>query len=159
MCRDNIGWDDPVSDETYHRWQKWRSELPLIGDLKMNRCFKPSGCGEPVKVQVHSFSDASEKGLGEVSYLRLINAFGQIHVSFLMAKAPVASIKAMSIPRLELTAAVISVNVSSMLMKELAYDSIEQLYHTDSTVVLCYINNDARGFHTYVVNGVQHIRD
>ena len=30
MCRDSIGLDDPVSDETYYRWQKWRSELPLI---------------------------------------------------------------------------------------------------------------------------------
>ena len=158
MCRDNIGWDDPVSDETYYRWQKWRSELPLIGDLKMNRCFKLSGFGEPVNLQVHSFPDASEKCLGEVSFLRLINASGQIHVSFLMAKARVAPIKAMSIPRLELTAVVISVSVSSILTKELAY-SIEQLYHTDSTVVLCYIKNDARRFHTYVGNRWQHIRD
>ena len=125
----------------------------------MNRCFKPSGFGEPVKVQVHSFSDASERGLGEVSYLRLTNTSGQIHVSFLMAKACVAPTKMMSIPRLELTAAVISVNVSSMLTKEFAYDSIEQLYHTDSTVVLGYIHNDARRFHTYVGNRVQHIRD
>ena len=41
MFRDNMGWDDQVSDETYYRWQKWRSELSLIRDLKMNRCFKP----------------------------------------------------------------------------------------------------------------------
>ena len=41
MFRDNIGWDDQVSDETYYRWRKWRSELSLIRDLKMNRCFKP----------------------------------------------------------------------------------------------------------------------
>ena len=100
MCCDSIGWDDRVSDETYYRWQKWRSELPLIGNLKMNRCFKPSGFGEPVKVQVHSFSDASEKGLKEVSYLHLINASGQIHVSFFTAKVCIAPIKAMSIPPL-----------------------------------------------------------
>ncbi len=127
--------------------------------MKVSRCVKPPGFGEPVDVQVHSFSDASEKGLGQVSYLRLVNASGQVHVSFLMAKARVAPIKVMSIPRLELTAAVISVNVSSMLTKELAYDSNEQFFHTDSSVVLGYVNNDARRFHTYVGNRVQRIRD
>ena len=76
-----------------------------------------------------------------------------------MAKARVAPIKMMSIPRLQLNAAVISVNVSSMLTKGLAYDNIEQLYHTDLTVVLANINNDARRFHTFVGNCVQHIRD
>ena len=148
MCRDNVDWDDPIPDEIYYRWQRWRSDLPLIERMKVSRCVKPPGFGEPVDVQVHSFSDASEKGLGQVSYLRLVNASGQVHVSFLMAKARVAPIKVMSIPRLELTAAVISVNVSSMLTKELAYDSNEQFFHTDSSVVLGYVNNDARRFHT-----------
>jgi hypothetical protein len=65
----------------------------------------------------------------------------------------------MSTPRRELTATVISVNVGSMLSKELAYENIQEVYHTDSTAVLGYINNDARRFQIYVGNGVQHIRD
>ena len=60
---------------------------------------------------------------------------------------------------MELTAAVVSVNVASMLSKELCYEEIEEIYHTDSTVVLGYINNEARRFHTYVGNRVQYIRD
>ena len=84
----------------------------------------------------HSFFDASIPGLGQVSYLHLFNASDQVYVSFLMAKARVVPIKVMSVPRLELTAAVISVNVASMLNKELAYHSIEEVYHTNSSVVL-----------------------
>jgi hypothetical protein len=72
--------------------------------------------------------------------------------NFLMGKARVASLKLMSTPRMELTAAVISVNVSSMLPKELNYKETKELYHTDSTVVLGYINNEARRSHTYVGN-------
>ncbi len=40
-----------------------------------------------------------------------------------------------------------------------SHDSNEQFFHTDSSVVLGYVNNDARRFHTYVGNRVQRIRD
>jgi hypothetical protein len=49
----------------------------------------------------------------------------------------------MTIPRLELTAALISVKVSTMLNKQLDYDKILDVYWTDSEVVLGYINNEA----------------
>ena len=77
----------------------------------------------------------------------------------LIAKSRVAPIKPISIPRMELTAAVVSVNVTKMLERELDYESLRSLYYTDSEVVIGYISNDARRFHVYVGNGVQHIRD
>ena len=65
----------------------------------------------------------------------------------------------MSTPRMELKAAVVFVNVSSILRKEFNYKETKELYHTDSTVVLGYINIEARiRFHTYVRNRVQYIR-
>ena len=115
LCCDNIDWDDPIPDDIYVHWEKWRSELPLLEKMKVDRCVKPLGFGKPISVQIHSFFDASMAGLGQVSYLHLFNASGQVHVSFLMAKARVAPIKVMSVPRLKLTTAVMSVNVASML--------------------------------------------
>ena len=159
LCRDNIQWDQPVPDNIFSRWERWRSDLPLLENVEIDRCFKPAGFGEPTSAQIHSFSDASESGLGEVSYLRLENAQGELSVAFLMGKARVASIKPISIPRKELTAAVISVNVSSMLSRELDYQNIEEVFYTDSSAVLGYVNNDDKRFHTYVGNRVQHIRD
>ncbi len=76
-----------------------------------------------------------------------------------MAKSQVAPIKPMSIPPLELTAAVVAVNVTTMLENELDYDNLQTTYYTDSEVVLGYISNEACRFHTYVGNRVQHIRD
>ena len=61
----------------------------------------------------------------------------------------------MSTPHRELTAAVISVNVSSMLSRELKYEDPVQVFYTDSSVVLGYIRNEGKRFHTYV----HHIRD
>ena len=159
LCRSNIDWDEPIPDDVLFRLEKWRSQLPLLERIKINRCVKPTGFGEPTIAQIHSFADASDKGLGQVSYLRLVNQEGQVNVSFLMAKARVAPVKPMSILRLELTAAVISVNVASMLSQELAYTNMQEVYYTDSSAVIGYINNDAKRFHSYVGNRVQHIRD
>ena len=64
-----------------------------------------------------------------------------------------------TIPRLELTAALVSVKVSDMLSRELRYDELEEVFWTDSKVVQAYIQNDARHFHTFVANWVQQIRE
>lgn len=123
------------------RWERWRTQLPLLEKVKVNRCFKPPDFGQPTSVQIHNYSDASDSGLVEVSYLRLENEQGNVSVAFLMAKAGVPPIKPISIPRMELTAAVISVNVSSLFVKELDYENVQEV------------------FHKYVGNRVQHIRD
>ena len=65
----------------------------------------------------------------------------------------------MSTPHRELTAAVISVNVSSMLSMELKYEDPVQVFYTDSSIVLGYIRNEGKRFHTYVRNRIHHIRD
>ena len=159
LCRQNVDWDDPVPEEILPRWERWRNELPLLEDVSIQRCFKPPGFGKVAQSEVHSFSDASQSGIGQVSYLRLVNENKDVHVSYLMSKARVAPIKPMSIPRMELTAAVVSVNVTAMLKRELDYTSLQSVYYTDSEVVIAYIQNDARRFHVYVGNRVQHVRD
>ena len=76
-----------------------------------------------------------------------------------MGKARVCPLKPVTVPRLELNAAVVSVRVSTMLKKELEYKNPVEVFWTDSKVVLGYIANDARRFHVFVANRVQQIRD
>ena len=159
LCHDGIEWDDPVPSHIHSQWEKWRSELPLLEKITIARCVKPPSFGEPVVTELHSFSDASDVGLGQVTYLRLVNNSNQVHVSFLMGKARVAPLKPMSTPRRELTAAVISANVAFMLSRELKYKDPVDVFYTDSSVVLGYIRNEAKRFHTYVGNRVHHIHD
>ena len=81
----------------------------------IKRCFKQDDFGTVMSVQLHHFSDASTIGYGQCSFIRLVNKKGDIHVSLVCAKARVAPVKQVTIPRLELTAAVLATKVSGFL--------------------------------------------
>ena len=76
-------------------------------------------------------------------------------MSFVMGKACVTPKKTVSIPRLELAAATISVNIGDKFKNQLEYDDIKDHYWTDRKVVLGFISNESRRFYTYVANRVQ----
>ena len=101
LCHDNIEWDDPVPSHVHSQREKWRSKLPLLEKITIARCVKPPSFGEPVVTELHSFSDASDVGLGQVTYLRLVNNLNQVHVSFLMGKAIVAPLKPIGTLRMD----------------------------------------------------------
>ena len=110
-------------------------------------------------VELHNFSDASESGYGQCSYLRLVDHVGRIHCSLVLAKSRVAPLKLVTISRLELTAALVSAKVGVLLKRELEYEQVNEFFWSDSKVVLGYISNSARRFHVFVSNRIQQIRD
>ncbi|XP_068674521.1 uncharacterized protein [Montipora foliosa] len=117
LCRDSVGWDDHIPDVIKIRWEKWRAELPILQRLSIPRCFKPENFGSVVKKELHHFSDASTKGYGQCSYLRLQDDSGRIHCSFVAGKSRLTPLKPVTILRLELQATVTSVKVSRQIVK------------------------------------------
>lgn len=159
ICKQQIDWDAPLPDEIVTRWEKWKEELFQLEDLHIPRCYKPEDFDRVKVIQLHHFSDASTTGYGQCSYLRIVDEANKVHCCLVMAKARVTPVKHVTIPRLELAAAVLSVKISEFLKKQLRYDDVEEYFWTDSTVVLGYINSDAKRFHVYVANRIQQIRD
>ena len=76
-----------------------------------------------------------------------------------MGKARLAPVKPMTIPRLELTAATVSVQVGKMIRRELDVPIDSETFWTDSTTVLKYLLNEIRRFQVFVANRIQAIRD
>lgn len=132
LCRMKYSWDDPVPRVIQLQWEQWLADLKRVADFRINRCFKPNNFGQATKVQLHHFADASQEGYGVVSYLRQRSADG-VHVAFVLAKARVAPLKQVTIPRMELTAAVLAVRVDKMLQNELQIELEKSVFWTDST--------------------------
>ena len=88
----------------------------------------------------------------------MLNQSDQVQCTLLIGKSRVAPLKFVSIPRIELTAATMSVKISKMLKNELDIHVNDEIFWTDSKVVLGFINSDARWFKVFVANQVQQMR-
>jgi hypothetical protein len=122
LCRRQVQWNDELMGADLKGWKQWLRELPRLNEFKTPRCYKPEDVSEITSCQLHTFADASDVGYGVVSYLRLVCSTGIIHCAFVMSKARVAPLKKLTIPRLELQAAITAVRISSMIKNDLEYD-------------------------------------
>ena len=141
LCQGNAAWDDTVSDEVQEKWTKWKGKLPALEEIEILRCIKPADFGRVVETSILHFSDASKDRYGQASYLRLVNNQGVIHCVLLIGKARVSPLRYVSIPRLELVAATLSVKIALLLREELDTEINKEYFLTDSKVVLGYISS------------------
>ena len=153
---DGYGWDDPISDCQKEAWCKWRVTLQHLNNISVPRSFQKSH-GQPKHTSLHSFSDASEMAYGQVTYLRQVFENDTVEVDIVMAKSRVTPKKAITIPRLELTAAVTSAKVTELIREELNLEHVPSVFWCDSQVALGYIRNETRRFKIFVANRVQMI--
>ena len=156
MCQSKADWDDLLSEELLPRWEHWLKCLPDLEMIALNRCIKTE---LPIKrAELHHFSDASNLGYGQCSYLKVIDTKDNVKCSLIMAKSRVSPMKMVTIPRLELTAAVVSCQISNLLNRELCME-VYNYFWTDSQIVLSYLQNETRRFHVFVANRIQQIRN
>ncbi|XP_072178274.1 uncharacterized protein [Diadema setosum] len=154
-----LDWDDPLPEKQRDSWLNWKRDLPLMEDFNISRCLKPHDFGEVMEYQLHHFSDASERAYGVASYLRVTNQEGKVYCSLVMARTRLTPLKRVTIPRLELMAATLAVRVDSMLRRELDFNLKESVFWSDSTIVLQYIKNVEKRFHTFVGNRIAVIHE
>ena len=159
LCRNKYGWDDKIPDEYLQRWQAWLQELPKLEQLKIERCFKSPDLGEIASCQLHHFSDASQQAYGAVTYLRITDHDGNVNCLFVTGKSRLAPIKPVTIPRMELSAAVVATRLEKISRGELSLPINQSFFWTDSTCVLRYLENQDRRFQTFVANRVATIHD
>ena len=128
--------------------------------LSAPRCYlinQPSA--QYVGAQIHVFADASEVAFGAAAYWRFETQDHPYHCSFIFGKTRLAPIKPLTIPHLELQAAVMVVRMSQTIQKELHVIPSHITYLADSTTVLSYIKRQGTRFHTFVSNRVAEIKE
>ncbi len=158
LWMEKVEWDDPVPQHILEQWLKWRQELHMLSSCLIPRCYYPkSAC--IVSIQLHGFSDASEKAYSSVVYLRIEDTNRFVHTSLVASKTRVAPIKHVTIPRLELNGALILAQLLSHCKEALEIPLSSVYAWTDSTIVLAWIRGSPRRFKVYVANRVAQIMD
>lgn len=160
LCRRGVDWDTELSTSDTDQWNQLIHELSELKKVRVPRCIKPSVTfGKVIQIQLHHFSDASDKGYGTATYIRFLNDLGSSFCNLLFAKARVAPLKKITTPRMELTAAQLAVKINHLLMQQLNLNIDETYFWTDSITVLRYIHNTRSRFHTFVANRLQIIHE
>ncbi|XP_058827850.1 uncharacterized protein LOC131687775 [Topomyia yanbarensis] len=145
IWRSNIGWDEPIAGQQLSKWRMWLSVLNNVEKVSVPRCYRTITS----VIQLHVFVDASENGYAAVAYFRYEEG-DTIECAFVAAKTRVASLKYVSIPRLELQAAVIGIHLAKAIEETHRIPVQKRFFWTDARDVLCWLRSDHRKYSKYV---------
>ncbi|XP_052759175.1 uncharacterized protein LOC128202521 [Galleria mellonella] len=156
IWKSKISWDDEIESTSFKEWQLWLLELQKVSDFRLLRWLFTDMCDKQADLELHIFCDASSKAYASVAYLRVKMSDGSWHVAFVLARAHVAPLKVMSIPRLELQAALLGARLAHTLKQH--FDASITLW-SDSMTVLSWLRSDSGRFKPFVAHRVSEISE
>ena len=160
IWRLGVEWDDPLPEPYTEQFRAWVDGTALLKQWKVPRWYGGGPWLSLTGLELHCFGDASPAGYGACAYLRFPTTDGKYTTSFVLSKARVAPIKRVTLPRLELLAALLCARLVSFLIRTLRLSS-ETRYQcwSDSMVALGWIKGDPARWKTFVANRVTEIQD
>ena len=105
---------------------------------------------KPLDMHSGRVNDTSEHAFGTCAYLRWEKYDGTFEIRFVAAKSRVAPLKKLTVPRLELQAALLASRLSKIIQKESRLEFEEIIYFTDSKIVLAWIQSTYRVYKQFV---------
>ncbi|XP_064651670.1 uncharacterized protein LOC135502644 [Lineus longissimus] len=155
LWKEKYQWDEDLPEPVKQKLATWFKDLQRLKAYKIERCLTPTESeGQPILV---IFGDASENGFGCVAYVRWKNSDGY-ETRFVRAKSRVAPLKPLTIPRLELQAAVLASRLKETIIAEMRFDVENTVLFSDSMIVLAWIKSEARTFNTFISNRIGEIQ-
>ncbi|CAG2206251.1 unnamed protein product [Mytilus edulis] len=91
--------------------------------------------------------------------LQDLSTNGKVNCSLILGKSRLAPLKQTTIPRLELSGAVVACKLYEIIRDELEIKIDSVVFWTDSMIVLGYIKNESRRFKTFVANRLSSIHE
>lgn len=155
LWQQKINWDDIVPTEIVQQWLNIKTELPMLNEKKVNRWIQYT---PDCHIELHGFSDASEQAYSAVVYSRIVDKGGKIHSTIIASKTRVAPLKQVSLPKLELCAVVLLIDLLKIIKQALKIDKIYTHVWTDSEIVLAWINGEPKRWKTFIANRVSKIQ-
>ena len=152
-CDSKLDWDDELPEKLRARFSEWIKRLPQVFTIPRSI---PIFRETIDMVVLHVFGDASVLGVSAVVYAVVIQKSGTSQ-GLVASKSRLAK-KGQTIPRLELIACHMAVNLLANTRKALSRLPLRKFYAwTDSTIVLHWVKSE-KEYKPFVNNRVRKIR-
>ncbi|XP_058838795.1 uncharacterized protein LOC131694256 [Topomyia yanbarensis] len=160
VWRSGVGWDEKITGNLLDKWKIWLRVLQEVQSVSVPRCYRKrtSASDETTTIELHTFVDANESGYAAVSYFRFEEG-DDIECAIASAKTRVAPLKYVTIPRLELQAAVLGTRLAKNIAEQHNRPIEKRYFYTDSKDVMHWLNSDHRRYSQFVAARVSEILD
>ncbi|CAC5373861.1 unnamed protein product [Mytilus coruscus] len=155
MWTAGLDWDDQLDEVLVEKSREWFRELDELCCIKIPRCLQLDD--DIVSTSPHTFSNASLEAYGSVIYARHEYKSGTISTRLIAAKSRVAPLTSVSIPRLELMAAVLGLRLALSVKHALEVPEDNMTFWSDSMNVLYWIRGRSREYKPFVANRIGEI--
>ena len=142
LWQKNVDWDEPLDQPITNKWNCIADDLQMAVKTTIPRCYFDHNRNDNDHLpQLHVFADASTKAYGAVVYIRQGN-----HASFVIAKTRVAPIKQLTLPKLELMAALVATRLAKFIITSFNghYDGMLVYLWSDSQIVLHWLHSQKK---------------
>lgn len=148
-----IGWDEEIPDDLQQQWRAYYDELQCLAQLRVPRWI---GMSKESRMELHIFTDASNIAYGAAAYIVARNG-SDVQSNLIMSVSKLAPKTPITIPRLELSAAVAGVQLLNQLKTTTVCRDAEVYLWTDSEVVLHWLSKPISQLKVFVANRVTKI--
>lgn len=154
-----IDWDQQLSHPLLEDWNTFIMSISHLVNLKIPRHLFT---GKPIlKIEMHSFADASMKAYAACVYIRTIYHDNSTSCCLVTSKSRIAPVKTVTLPRLELCAmhlaATLTKKTTLIFEHKLTIDSVN--LWTDSQIALHWIRSHPSRWSVFVSNRVSKIQE
>jgi hypothetical protein len=144
LWQKGVDWDEQLPVDEHNKWMELFAQMKELNGVTIEIYLTPPNAfGNPV---LCVFSDASIEAFGTCPYIAWPLGDGTFGVTFIAAKSRVAPLKQLTIPRLELQAAVLATRLGKTIAEESRFQFEKVVYFLDSMIVLAWIRSQARSF-------------
>ena len=155
LWNQKYSWDDKLSPQHVQGWNSIKSDLYELTNCRFPRYIRFDGQCDTI-YRLMTFCDASQYAYAAAVYLHQEHKHDR-KIDLIFSKTRLAPNKKISIPRLELLAALIGTMCMTYIEKELKLPVIQKTVWLDSQCVLGWIENK-KSLATFVDNRIKEIK-
>lgn len=152
----HLDWDDILPKNYSELFSNFYESIACINELKIPRLILINNYEF---LELHCFSDASTSAYGTCIYLLSKNSNNDNLIRLLCSKSRVAPLKPITLPRLELSAALLAAQLYCKVKESLHLSFSKVVFWCDSTITLAWIKHDPSKLNIFVANRVTQIND